>query len=229
MRITGLRTSGPGTSALCANPTPGGTIIETARATLVAMDQWADAGIEPPRSNYPRLEDKTLIPLNDAGARFPAIPGGNFPSVQNQLDLLVFGPLFGQFGGVLSLQPPLLGPRFQQFVPRSDEDGLNVAGVRPMQVRVPLGTSSGWNIRAPGHRAPNLCGLTGSYFAFATTKAERQTKGDPRQSLEERYKDHDGFVKAVDKASKDLVRERFLLQQDADAFVAAAQSSTVLQ
>jgi hypothetical protein len=53
--------------------------------------------------------------------------------------------------------------------------------------------------------------------------------GDPRKSLEERYKDHDGFVKAVEKAARDLVRERFLLQQDADAFIQAAQSSTILQ
>src|SRR3954471_24472301 len=88
MRITGLRTNPPGASALCANPTPGGTVIETARATLVAMDLWADRGIEPPRSNYPRIEEGTLIPLEEARARFPAFPGSNFPSVQNQLDLL---------------------------------------------------------------------------------------------------------------------------------------------
>jgi hypothetical protein len=123
----------------------------------------------------------------------------------------------------------LIGPRYQQYVPRSDEDGLNVAGVRPMQIRVPLGTSTGWNIRAPGHRAPNLCGLTGSFLAFANTKADRLASGDPRKSLQERYKDHDGFVKAVEKAARDLVRERFLLQQDADAFVAAAMASTILE
>jgi hypothetical protein len=229
MRVTGLRTGAPGTSALCANPTPGGTVIETARAALVAMDLWADRGIQPPRSNYPRLEQGTLVLLDRARSRFPQIPGRSYPTVQNQLDLLVFGPLFGQFGGAISLQPPLLGPRYEQFVPRNDEDGLNVAGVRPMQIRVPLGTSTGWNIRSPGHRAPNLCGLTGSYFAFATTKAERRASGDPRASLEERYKDHAGFVRAVERAAKDLVRERFLLPQDADAFVAAAQASTVLQ
>jgi len=229
MRVTGLRTNPPGTSALCANATPGGTVVETARALLVAMDLWADAGVEPPRSNYPRLEQGTLVPLDRARGGFPGFPGGNFPAVQNQLDLLIFGPLFGQHGGALSLQPPLLGARYTQYVPRSDEDGLNVAGVRPMQIRVPLGTSSGWNIRALGHRAPNLCGLTGSYFPFATTKAQRLASGDPRRSLEERYHDHAGFVKAVEKAARELVKERFLLPVDADAFVSAAQSSTILQ
>jgi len=229
MRVTGLRTNPASPSALCANAAPGGTVVETARALLVAMDLWADAGVEPPRSNYPRLEQGTLVPLDRARARFPGFPGGNFPAVQNQLDLLIFGPLFGQHGGALSLQPPLLGARYTQYVPRSDEDGLNVAGVRPMQIRVPLGTSSGWNIRALGHRAPNLCGLTGSYFPFATTKAQRLASGDPRRSLEERYHDHAGFVKAVEKAARELVKERFLLPVDADAFVSAAQSSTILQ
>jgi len=229
MRVTGLRTNPPGSSALCANPTPGGTVVETARATLVAIDLWAESGIRPPPSNYPRIEEGTLIPLEQAGWRFPNIPGVSFPTVQNQLDLLNFGNLFGSHGGVLELQPPLIGPRYQQYVPKSDKDGLNVAGVRPMQIRVPLGTSSGWNIRRPEHRAPNLCGLTGSYFAFANTKAERRASGDPRPSLQERYGDHDGFVKAVKKAARELVRERFLLPQDADAFIAAAESSTVLQ
>ena len=50
-------------------------IAEVARALLVAMDAWADRGIEPPPSNYPRVDDGTLVPLDEARAAFPAIPG----------------------------------------------------------------------------------------------------------------------------------------------------------
>ena len=39
---------------------------------------------------------------------------------------------------------------------------------------------------------------------------------------------HQGFVNAVAKAAADLVKERFLLQADADADISAAQASTVL-
>lgn len=74
-----------------------------------------------------------------------------------------------------------------------------------------------------------MCGLSGSYFPFAATKAERQAKGDPRLSLEERYKDHDGFVKAVTKAAKELVGERFMLQEDAERYIKAASGSDVLR
>jgi hypothetical protein len=225
----GLGAQTPGSSPLCANPTGARLTTETLRAALVAMDLWADSGVEPPRSNYPRLEDGTLIELDDAGRRFPDVPGLQFPSVQNELPLWNFGPLFSVVGGVITLQPPLFSKHYRQFVPRDDKDGLNEAGVRPMEVRAPLGTSSGWNVRAPGHRPGNLCGLTGSYLPFAQTKAERRATGDPRKSLEERYRDHDGFVDAVGKAGRELVKERFLLQQDADRYVRQAEASDVLR
>ena len=228
-RLTGLLTAPSGQSALCVNPTPGGAVIETARALLVAMDEWAEQGSEPPKSNYPRLENGTLISLAEARAAFPTIPGVSFPTVMNEYELLDFGPEFGPLGGVLTLQPPRLGPSYMMFVPKTDKDGLDIAGIRPLQIRVPLATNTGWNVRAPGHRAPNLCGLTGSVFSFPETRAERLAAGDPRKSVEERYRDHDGFVKAVEKAAKHLVHERFLLEEDADTFNSAAEASDVLR
>ncbi len=228
-RLTGLRTPPSGTSPLCLHPTPGGAIAETARALLVAMDEWADQGIEPPKTNYPRIKDQTLVSLDEARDAFPEIPGVDFPTVVNEYELLDFGAEFGSLGGVLTLQPPLLGPSYTILVPKTDEDGHDIAGIQPLQIRVPLGTTTGWNVRRPDRRGPDLCGLTGSFFPFAETKAERRASGDPRKSLEERYKDHDGFVKAVKKAAKKLVHERFLLEEDAEAFVSAAEASDVLR
>jgi Alpha/beta hydrolase domain len=224
----GLRTPPPGQNALCEHPTPSGAIAETQRALLVAMDEWADQGIEPPKSNYPNGKG-TLVSLDEARGAFPDIPGVDFPTVLNEYELLDFGPEFGSHGGVLTLQPPRLGPSYRLFVPKTDKDGLDIAGIRPIQIRVPLGTTTGWNIRAPGHRPPDLCRLTGSFFPFAETKGERLANGDPRKSLEERYKDHEGFVKAVRKAAKELVHERFLLQEDADSLISAAEASDVLR
>jgi len=225
--VGGLRQNAPGASPLCVNGTPAGT-TESMRAAVIAMDLWADAGIEPPRSNYPRLENGTLVTLSEAGRRFPDVPAFDFPRVQNELPLWNYGPLFGAGGGIITLQPPLFSSHYRQFVPRSDGDGLNLAGIRPLQIRAPLGTSAGWNLRASGHRPGNLCGLTGSYVPFAVTKAERSATGDPRRSLQERYCTHEGFVKAVSKATSALVRERFLLPVDATRFVSAAQASNVL-
>jgi len=193
------------------------------------MDKWADEGIEPPASNYPSVSNGTLVSLPQAAASFPIIPGVSFPTVYDTYELLIFGPLFNSLGGVLTIQPPLNGPSYVIKLPKTDQDGIQLAGVHQIESRVPLGTSTGWNIRTPAHRGPNLCGLTGSYFPFATTKAQRMADGDPRLSLQELYGSHSGFVNAVKTAARELVDERFLLKVDADADISAAEASNVLQ
>ena len=56
----------------------------------------------------------------------------------NTLELLEFGPLFDSEGGILTELPPLLGPSYKIFVPKPDNDGLDIAGIRPMEIRAPL-------------------------------------------------------------------------------------------
>jgi hypothetical protein len=216
----------PGQLGMCQSLTQGNSWSATLRALLVALDEWADKGIEPPKSNYPTLQDNTLVTLDAARAAFPAIPRVNFPTVINDLTLPNFGPGFGSTGGRLTELPPVLGSsRYQLFVPKPDRDGLDIGGIRPMEVAAPTATITGWNVRAPGRREGDLCGLSGSYIPFAKTKSERQGSGDPRLSLEERYKDNAGFVKAVEEAARKLVRERFLLQEDADRYIKAAAAA----
>ena len=65
-------------------------------------------------------------------------------------------------------------------------------------------------------------------FPFAVTKAERVVSGDPRLSLEERYKNHDGYVQAVTKAARKLEKQRFLLPADVQQYIKDAQASDVL-
>jgi hypothetical protein len=219
----------PAPNALCQNLTNPNFQGPTLRALLVALDAWADKGVDPPASNYPSLEDGTLVSREEAEDAFPKIPGVNFPSVLNELEVLDFGPHFNSEGGVQTTLPPVLGASYKIFVPKPDEDGLDIAGVRPMEIRAPLGTNTGWNVRAPGFRAPNLCSLSGSFIAFAPTKAQRLAAGDPRKSLLERYGTHEGYVRAVKHAAHQLMRERFLIEEDADRFIQAAEASNVLK
>ena len=64
---------------------------------------------------------------------------------------------------------------------------------------------------------------------FAKTTLERQATGDPRLSLEERYKTHAGYVEAIQKAAANAVMLGFLLPVDADALIKAADASAVLK
>jgi Alpha/beta hydrolase domain len=218
----------PGESGTCENATNPVYHGPTLRALLMALDAWADRGVKPPDSNYPTLQAGTLVSIDDARRIFPKIPGLNFPTMVNGVELLDFGPGFTPEGGRLTQLPPRVGARYNVYVPKPNEDGLDVAGIRPLEVRVPIGTHTGWNVRKKESRGPNLCELAGSFMPFAVTKEQRMTAGDPRRSLQERYGSHDGYVSAVRDAAKALVAERFLLEEDAARFVKEAESSTVL-
>lgn len=219
----------PGPAGICRYPTNPNFHGPTVRALLVALDAWADRGVLPPPSRTADVRDGTLVTLDEARAAFPAIPGVQFPTVMNELDALDYGPEFGPEGGRLTTLPPARGASYTLRVPLPDEDGIDLPGVRPIETRVPLGTNMGWNLRAPGLRDPNLCSLSGSYIAFATTAADRIASGDPRPSLEERYVDHAGYVAAVSTVAQELVEERFLLEEDAIRFVRQAEASSVLR
>ena len=49
------------------------------RAALVLLDEWATNGTSPPPTRLPRTADGTLVPADEALARYPRIPGVNLP------------------------------------------------------------------------------------------------------------------------------------------------------
>lgn len=197
-------------------------------AMVVVLDEWVDKNIAPPPSNFPTREAGQLVTLAEYRKLFRKIAGFDPPTVLAEIDILDFGPEFGPTGGRLTILPPLHGASYQLYVPRPDEDGIAIAENRPMESAAPLGTNVGWNLRREGHRAGDLCSLEGSFIPFAKTKADRLATNDPRLSLEERYRDHTGFVAAVRDAADRLVRARFMLPQDAAAYIEAAEKSDVL-
>ncbi len=219
----------PGAKGMCENPTNPLYHGPTLRALLMALDAWAEHGVKPPDSNYPTLQAGTLVSLGDARSAFPKIPGVAFPGAMNELELLDFGASFTPEGGRLERVTPAIGPRYSVYVPKPNEDGLDIGGVRPLEIRVPIGTHTGWNVRAKESRGPNLCALDGSFVPFAATKEQRAATGDPRKSLQERYGSHEGYVRAVTEQAKTLVADRFLLEEDAARAVRDAASGDVLK
>ena len=202
---------------------------ETRRALLVALERWVLEGVAPPPSQYPTLQKQTLVSSDKLG--WPAIPGVKYSGLINELALLDYGPEFHarDESGILTEPPVATGRRYVVLMPKVDADGNEVDGVRSATLQAPLGTYTGWNLRRPGHAEDELCGLQGSFIPFATTRAEREKNGDPRLSLEERYRDHAGYVNAVKAATKDLAAKGFLLPEDAARLVSAAERSDVLQ
>jgi len=218
----------PNGCVLPANPNPE---AETMRALLAALVDWVTKGAEPPPSRYPRLDRHELVPATKAALGFPDIPGA--PSPEGMVNPLMdydFGPEFhyADVSGVISQMPPVLKQVIPTLVPRVDADGSDVGGVPSVLREAPLGTYVGWNPIAGGFDKGKQCGLSGGFIPFAKTEAERMASHDPRPSLEERYKDHAGYMAAVRTAAAKAVAERFLFQDDADKLIAQAEAGNVL-
>ena len=112
---------------------------------------------------------------------------------------------------------------------RVDADGNELGGVPVVLRDAPLGTYLGWNLVASGFFKDRVCNYAAGMVPFATTKAERIARGDPRLSLEERYTNHDGYVAAVKAAAAKAVAAGFLLKPDADRLIAEAGASNILK
>jgi hypothetical protein len=217
-----------GQCVLPQNPNP---MSDTMRALTAALIEWVVDGTPPPPSRYPTLAEGMLVPATRTATGFPAIPGVAFP--ENQVNAVLdydFGPRFvyNDMSGVITREPPGIKRALATLVPRVDQDGNETAGVASALLEAPLGTYLGWNIQGAGFFKGQLCGFTGGYVPFAPTKARRLESHDPRLSIEERYGSQDGYLCVVRRAADDLVRQRFLLRDDADRVIAAAAAARIL-
>ena len=183
------------------------------RALLVALDEWVSNGTEPPKSEVPRHANNTAFAVPQPGSQtgvvpqaalgWPTIPGVTYNGLITTRYFLDFGPDFDD--GIVSNYPPsVVGrPAYPIFVSKVDKDGNEIAGVRMPPVEAPIATTTGWALRRAGFSENEGCEANGQHIPFATTKAERLAAGDPRKSLEERYKNHDGYVKAVSEGGRE--------------------------
>jgi hypothetical protein len=226
-----------GTCQQFLNPT---SPFPALRALLVALDRWVTQDIEPPQSQVPRRADNTtanalpragyqtgVIPQDALG--WPRIPGVAYTGLITTRYHLDFGPLLDK--GIVSHYPPPLAGRaaYPIFVSKVDRDGNEVAGIRLPPVEAPIATTTGWALRRTGFGENEGCEASGQHIAFKATRVERMAAGDPRLSLEERYKDHDGYVAAVRRAAEALEKRRLLLPADVQQYVDQARASSVLR
>ena len=213
------------------NPLDSGPIL---RALWEALDQWSTKGVAPPPTMVPRLADGTLVlPLPQEKVGFPKIPGVTYTGLKSTRYLLNYGADFYKTG-IMKVNPPVItppmfdnpanGPIYPTYVPKTDADGNDVAGIRLPDVTVPLATYTGWALRA-GPQAGDGCEGTGQMIPFAKTKADRIASGDPRLSVEERYPSLAAYTAQVTRAIDDMVARRFMLKEDVEASIARLTQS----
>lgn len=172
------------------------------RALLAALQDWVKSGRQPPPSQFPTLADEQLVrPDRMRWPKQARIEPPRFPRQAFDLD---FGEEFAS-RGIISIEPPRVRARFPVLVPQVDEDGIDLGGIRMPVVAVPLGTFTGWNLRHPATGTPQqIGGAAGSFFAFDASEIGR------------RYSNKQEYLKRIEAAARELIRQRFLLETDLD-------------
>jgi hypothetical protein len=195
--------AGGGANPLVQNPTNPMDWTFFQRAMLVALNKWITDGTAPPTSRIPRIDKDQLVTASALG--FPRIPNVNIVKE-------AYAPPRPDSGA------------YPALVPQVDRDGNETSGIQLPELRVPLATYMGWNLRNPSVGAPTeQYPLIGSMVAFPRTRLEREKSGDPRLSIEERYKDQQEYLGKIEAAAKELVKDRFLLEADIPQVVARAK------
>jgi hypothetical protein len=199
----------PGTSAYSGDPLDQRLAL---RALMSDLIDWVSAGKTPPLSRYPTLAEGNLVRPGDQ--RFPAIPNLPVARIPYQPYRLDFGPRWSQ--GIIDVEPPKIGAPYPLLVPRTDSVGNDLGGIPSIELAVPLATYYPWQLRR-GKSAANdrLVSFRGTFIPLPRTEAERRSAGDSRPSIESLYRNRSTFVAGVDSAVANLVRERFLLPEDA--------------
>ena len=226
-----------GTCQQFQNPTNAEPLL---RALFVALDDWVTKGIDPPQSAVPRWSAGTAVAATprvgvqtgrvpQAALGWPTIPDVTYTGLITTRYHLNFGPSSGQ--GILTQYPPKLDgqPVYLTFVSKVDQDGNEVAGIRLPPVAAPTATTTGWALRRTDFGENEGCEGAGQNIPFKLTKADRLAANDPRLSLEERYHTHEGYVTAVRRSVQDLLKQRFLLAEDAQAYIQNAEASAILK
>ena len=204
------------------------------RALWEDLDQWSTRNIAPPPSQVPKLSDGTLVPpLPQEKVGFPKIPGVTYTGLKTTRYRFNLGPDFYQTF-IPTINPPVITPPYEDnpangaiypsYVPKTDSDGNDIAGIRLPELTVPLATYTGWGLRS-GVWANDGCEASGQYIPFKATAAERMAAGDPRPSVQERYPSFAMYRSGVMRAIDDLVRGRFMLCDDAGNVFARLQQA----
>jgi hypothetical protein len=184
------------------------------RAAITNLDRWVRNNAEPPPSVVPSIDKRTATRRELLSETYASIPGVHFPRHLPRKRRLDFG---AQADAGIMQYPAIEGDDYGVLVSTLDGDGNEIGGVRPIDLRVPLATYAGWNVRHAdsGQSGEYVCSsLPGSAVPFLRTKSDREARNDPRPSLEERYTSRDDFLEKVRAAAGVMVAEHHLLEED---------------
>lgn len=207
--------SGAPAAGICQLPNNPAKQSSTYRALMTRLIAWARDGQPPPPSRFPSVAAGTLVQPQRAAMGFPDLGalGLTLPAALNDLN-----------PADQSVIPARVDTnrRYMLFVPRTDADGHDIAGIRVPDIDAPLATHTGFGLRKASFAEGQLCGLNGSYLPLSNDVQERSTKRDPRLSIAERYSTQTAYVQQVRVSAMRLKTDGLMLEEDVARVLDAA-------
>jgi len=182
----------PATDPAAQLPGNPNNIVYLRHGFAAALDAWARFGTAPPPSRFPKIADGTLVPVAKLAAM--RVPTPKFAYQAYKIDV--------------GMEPPTWRGTYVNLVPQVGADGNELAGVRLPELQVPLGSYTGWNLRAPETGFPDYrASFVGAFIAW------------PKDEVLGRYRTRDEYFGCFTDAALGLVRERFLVADDLPAIL----------
>jgi len=205
LRASLSRTGAEGTTEL---PFPDNVrVYDIAGASHVVLRK-ANCELPPARLDWSPVSRATLLDLDDWVAKGTEPPKSRLmPLEEAKADPSV-------------LRAPSHLPKAVIEIPKRDQDGNVVGGVRLPDMEAPLGVNARQN--------PPLsfqCMLAGAYVAFPLTQADADAAHDTHRPVLERYKTRNDYVNRIRTAARELERDGFLLPDDAAIIIQSAAAS----
>lgn len=195
------------------------------RAALGNLDRWVSTGDAPPPSRHPSLSEGTAVDASSLLGKFATLV--RVPPRITRATRLDYGPEIHL--GRLTLLPAVQGDELPALVSDLDENFNELAGIRLPDLTVPVATYTGWNLRDASIGNPDLFigisgGLAGWTLPFPATRSARESSGDPRLSIRERYSSKEEYLRQIESAGLALVDQGYMLEEDLGRVVERAGS-----
>lgn len=182
-------------------------VYEIAGASHVVVAR-ANCELPPARLDWSPVSRATLLHLDDR------VANGTEPPKTRLM------PLEPANSDPTVLRAPKHLPKAVIEIPKRDEDGNAVGGVRLPDMQAPLGVNARQN-----PPLSFLCALAGAYVAFPLSREDADRAHDPHRPVLERYKTRNDYVNQIRIAARDLERDGFLLPDDAAIIIQSAAES----
>ncbi|TKB45537.1 alpha/beta hydrolase domain-containing protein [Thalassotalea mangrovi] len=178
------------------------------RALLGQLTDWVVNDQVPIDSRYPKYADQTLS--NFSHFQLPEWLNIQKPFKPHTAYEVDYGKRFAT--GIIDNNPPLIMAEIVPPVPKVDDNGHELGGIRHPLIEAPIATFLPWSLRHGKFASNEMVDFRGGIYQW------------PEQRIRKRYATKQEYLQHVTKVSEQQIKAGVLLAQDKPGILAQAES-----